>query len=70
MSEYIIGTDGNGGNWLTGERIIRCRDCKHSHLTIGRELVCLKLSPSDDDSVLLTVQDNFFCGLGEPKEDQ
>lgn len=27
MSEYIYGTDGNSGHWLTGEEIIRCRDC-------------------------------------------
>lgn len=29
MSEYIYGTDEHEGHWLTGERIVRCRDCKH-----------------------------------------
>lgn len=29
MSEYIYGTDGHEGHWLTGEEIVRCRDCKH-----------------------------------------
>lgn len=27
MSEQIYGTDGHGGHWLTGEEIVRCRDC-------------------------------------------
>ena len=29
MSEYIYGTDGHEGHWLTGEEIVRCRDCKN-----------------------------------------
>ena len=29
MSEYIYGTDGHEGHWLTGEEIVRCRDCVH-----------------------------------------
>lgn len=31
MSEYVYGTDGHEGHWLTGEEIVRCRDCKHAH---------------------------------------
>ena len=27
MSEHIYGTDGHEGHWLTGEEIVRCRDC-------------------------------------------
>lgn len=29
MSEHIYGTDDHEGHWLTGEEIVRCRDCKH-----------------------------------------
>ena len=29
MNEYIYGTDGHGGHWLTGEEIVRCRDCAY-----------------------------------------
>lgn len=29
MSEYIYATDEHEGHWLTGEEIVRCRDCKH-----------------------------------------
>ena len=28
MGEYIVGTDGDQGHWLTNEWIVRCRDCK------------------------------------------
>ena len=28
MSEYVYGTDGREGHWLTGEEIVRCRDCR------------------------------------------
>lgn len=31
MSEFIYGTDGNEGHWLTGEQIVRCRDCKYAY---------------------------------------
>lgn len=29
MSEYIYATDEHEGHWLTGEEIVRCRDCKY-----------------------------------------
>lgn len=29
MTEYIYGTDDHEGHWLTGEEIVRCRDCRH-----------------------------------------
>lgn len=29
MSEYIYATDEHKGHWLTGEEIVRCRDCRH-----------------------------------------
>ena len=29
MSEYVYATDERGGHWLTGEEIVRCRDCVH-----------------------------------------
>ena len=29
MSEYIYATDGHEGHWLTGEEIVRCRDCRY-----------------------------------------
>ena len=30
MSEYVYATDEHKGHWLTGEEIVRCRDCKYA----------------------------------------
>ena len=38
MSEHIYGTDGREGHWLTGEEIVRCRDC-----------ACFSVDDSDHD---------------------
>ena len=38
--EYIGGTDGKGGYWLTDEPIVRCRDCIYYdtvHLDCARQ---------------------------------
>ena len=45
MSEYIYGTDGHEGHWLTGEEIVRCRDCKRAFIgdarpDIGEPVLC------------------------------
>lgn len=32
MTEYIYGTDDHEGHWLTGEEIVRCRDCEHARV--------------------------------------
>lgn len=29
MTEYIYATDEHEGHWLTGEEIVRCRDCEN-----------------------------------------
>ena len=39
MSEYVYGTDGHEGHWLTGEEILRCRDCQNAPKCGGRPLV-------------------------------
>ena len=65
MSEYICGTDGHEGHWLTGEQIVRCRDC-----------VYYKLDPNPIDpgwpmwcegSGRDMVSPNSFCSWGERK---
>lgn len=30
MTEYIYATDEHEGHWLTGEEIVRCRDCRYA----------------------------------------
>lgn len=61
--EYVYGTDGNEGHWITGERIVRCRDCKHY---------------TDDEMEYHhycnfwceQVDTNGFCSWGKRKEDE
>ena len=65
--EYVYGTDGREGHWLTGERIVRCRDCKYAKTTLQgipaeRVLVCtahLRDFPTSDDG---------FCHLGRRRD--
>lgn len=64
MSEYIYGTDGHEGHWITGEEIVRCRDCKRFS---GYELephfgYCERYD-------LQEVRGNGFCAWGERRDD-
>lgn len=67
MSEYIVDTDGHEGHWLTGERIVRCCNCKYAKTTLHgmpaeRVLVCtahLRDFPTRDDG---------FCHLGRRRD--
>ena len=57
--EYIVGTDGNSGHWLTDTPIVRCRDCKFwatEHHFFGG---CVGKEFNPDG----------FCSWGERKED-
>lgn len=55
MTEYIYGTDDHEGHWLTGEEIVRCRDCKW-----------LRVDMSDHE-----YRSGYWCGMGrfDPKLD-
>lgn len=66
MSEYIYGTDDHQGHWLTGERIVRCRDCKRSEEWQGRTF-CHKFSMSS--SAGWPVEPDGFCAWGERRDD-
>lgn len=59
--EYVYGTDGHEGHWLTGEEIVRCRDCERyewrEHL--GRSY-CHGEYPTEPDG---------FCSWGRRRED-
>ena len=67
MSEYIYGTDGHEGHWLTGEEIVRCRDCRYSRDDeSGRKqyegtLWCDDLT----EGIGFNVLPNDFCAWGE-----
>ena len=61
MSEYIVGTDGHEGHWLTGEEIVRCRDCKHFATNIHGSY-CMK-------SVTTLSKPDGFCKWGERRSE-
>ena len=72
MSEYIYGTDGQLGHWLTDERIVRCRDCNHSHKDGTLCNFFASWAPIDGgdeyEYVPTDVEPNGFCAWAEQKE--
>lgn len=65
MSEYVYGTDENGGHWLTGEVIVRCRDCRYYAPKEGAMLSC-KFEYHGFTQWKLA-EPNGFCAWGERK---
>ena len=61
MAEYVYGTDGHEGHWLTGEEIVRCRECKY----------CMVYWQSDycDYFKHVTNDPDGFCSWGERRAD-
>lgn len=60
MSEYIYATDEHEGHWLTGEEIVRCRDCRFA---IAKGYGCGR-----GNEEYLDVEPNGFCAWAERKE--
>ena len=67
MSEYIYATDEHKGHWLTGEKIVRCRDCDYyDHLDAS--------GPYREKHVCgywnyLEIELDGFCAWGERRDD-
>ena len=66
MSEYVYATDEHKGHWLTGEEIVRCRDCIYyvqdlDPVDPGWPMMCER---TGDDMV----EPYGFCAWGERKE--
>ena len=60
MTEYIYGTDGHEGHWLTGEEVVRCRDCIHRALDpLGEYCTLFDFEDVDNQKTL-----NGFCAWG------
>ena len=63
--EYVGGTDGNNGYWLTDEPIVRCRDCRKMRFnSIYRCHICGAFCSSIPDGDL-----DGFCSWGEMRDD-
>ena len=72
MTEYVYGTDGHEGHWLTGEEVVRCRDCAHFEqgYTDGvmfDETVCWAWENGHDYPSFTSP--NGFCYRGERRAD-
>ena len=72
MSEYIYGTDEHNGHWLTGEKIVRCRDCAKWHAfdyEDGKRYgECDEWKRTDSCCTPATAEDGF-CAWGERKSE-
>jgi len=71
--KYVYGTDGHEGHWLTGEEIVRCRDCKCT-ATYGDGIECLgplvqTWDYYNDQPLHNPVPPDGFCKWGKRKED-
>ena len=70
MAEYVYGTDGHEGHWLTGEEIVRCRDCaKWSFFDTedGKRIGdCSEWTHLDGFSH--ATNENGFCAWGERRD--
>lgn len=62
MSEYIYATDEHEGHWLTGEEIVRCRDCREYSPKLYRHISCELLGRY--------VEPDNFCAWAERRTDE
>lgn len=60
MSEYVYATDEYRGHWLTGEEIVRCRDCK---FYLEEHKRCYHFEDSE-----FCPEPNGFCAWGKRRK--
>lgn len=65
MTEYIYATDGHEGHWLTGEEIVRCRDCA-SYVPAWNG--CTEFG-DESCGEYAVVEPDGFCAWGERRSD-
>lgn len=74
MAEYVYGTDGHEGHWLTGEEIVRCRDCQNATECEDGTLDCNGALVQtwdywNDKPLRNPVPPDGFCAWGIERED-
>ena len=65
MSEYIYGTDEHEGHWLTGDEIVRCKDCKWFD---GRPNYQLCRRDMSCDEIAVFAEPDGFCAWAERRD--
>lgn len=79
MAEYVVEEPGDQStSWRVHERIVRCMDCKHGHITIdGKSCKWCDLiathdidgnEPNNGYDPEPYFDADFFCAWGEPRE--
>ena len=73
MTEYIYATDDHEGHWLTGEEIVRCRDCKNMHTVrnwLGMDVYECWLHADSETGALgkNRTEPDGFCSWGERRD--
>lgn len=73
MSEYVYGTDEHEGHWLTGEEIVRCRDCMFAQGTAAKKpktVYCTHFITLDcfENPVPSKVKPDGFCAWGKRRD--
>lgn len=79
MAEYVVEEPSSqSASWRVRERIVRCRDCKHGHITVNGKSCkwCDLIATHDIDGNEPNngydpepyFDADFFCAWGERKE--
>lgn len=56
-----------GGEYV--QDLIRCKECKHAHMTYGGECKYCDMWKDDDDNYIeLHLDGDYFCASGERKD--
>lgn len=68
FNECIMRT--NSMPTVDAEPVVRCKDCRFSHMTYGGDCKsCDKWVDDDDFHLTLYLDGNFYCAWGERRED-
>lgn len=66
LQERMIFHRINDAPTVDAVEVVRCKDCKHAHMTYGGE--CKYCDMWEEDGEALYLDGDFFCAYGERKE--
>ena len=53
------------------QKLVRCKECKHAHMTYGGDCKYCDMWKDDDDFCIeLYLDGDFYCAYGERKESE
>lgn len=66
VSKNVIEREINAIPSADAVEVVRCKDCKHAHMTYGGE--CKYCDKWEEDGEALYLDGDFFCAYGERRE--